>query len=281
MRRLVLADYNNSPMSAHLQIDLFFSQIALGQIRETMDNVDNLVFVFLDEPEAQYRLACICALAVEAIEAKAKPNPLPAADQRLVLRYRITAFRCLQNSHDGGFKDFFQTGIDADFTSLRGDPRMKEFEATFHYQLGLIEKKKGDDRKARGHFEKSRTLCDEWMKAIKPEQRHKQVKIDWLCAHVQLGHAVEAAKMADAMRPELGNNAAAILRLARVYAQASIIVDDAKQREQYRDKALATLEGAGKALTEIRLGAEDDLDPIRGEPRFQALLEQAKKQKSN
>jgi hypothetical protein len=57
-------------------------------------------------------------------------------------------------------------------------------------------------------------------------------------------------------------------------------VDDAKLREEYREKALATLEDASKALTEPRLGAEDDLDPIRGEPRFQALLEQAKKQKS-
>jgi tetratricopeptide (TPR) repeat protein len=280
MRRLAMADYSNSPMSAHLQIDMFFSQIALGQIRETMDRVSDLMFVFLDEPEAQYRLACICALAVEGIEARAKPNPLPAEDQRLVLRYRQMAFACLQKSHDDGFKDFFQTGIDADFTSLRGDPRMKEFEATYHYQLGRIEKNKGEDRKAREHFEKSKWLCDEWLKANKPEQRHKRVKIDWLCAHVQLGNAAEAVKMADTLRPELGNNAQAILKLARVYAQASIVVDDAKLREEYREKALATLEDASKALTVPRLGAEDDLDPIRGEPRFQALLEQAKKQKS-
>ena len=53
IRELALRDYANHRVSAHLQIDLLFSQIALGEIRAAMDLAENMVWVFNEEPDAE------------------------------------------------------------------------------------------------------------------------------------------------------------------------------------------------------------------------------------
>ena len=39
----------------HLQIDLFFSQIALGDTSAAIDTIDNMFVFFRNEPDASYR----------------------------------------------------------------------------------------------------------------------------------------------------------------------------------------------------------------------------------
>ena len=70
------------------------------------------------------------------------------------VRLRETAIRCLQEAHDGGFSDFFQTSIDSDFDAIRAEHRMTEFEATHQYRLGSQENKRGDAKKAAVHFQR-------------------------------------------------------------------------------------------------------------------------------
>jgi len=279
IRELALRDYSSHPASAHLQIDLLFSQVALHELRNAMDMADNLVWVFQSEPDAEYRLACIYALAVNAIADARKPNPLTPADMRLQTRYRNEAIRCLQIAHDGGFGDFFHTSIDADLESLRDDPRMKEFEASQAYLVGVLAKKRGEPQKARANFEKSAALAQEWLKALPADGRQVHVRINGLCARVQLGQVAEAIKSADAIREQLGKNAAARYRLARVYALASAAVEDKKLQDDYRAHALTALEQVGDIATEARLALEDDLDAIRDDPRFAKILETAKKKR--
>jgi serine/threonine protein kinase len=287
IREQTLHDYAGVPGSAHLQIDLFFSQIALGELARTMERTDNMVWAFVREPDAEYRLACIYALAINTIEDTRKPDPLTVGDKRLQNRYRNEAIKCLRLAHDAGFTDFFQTNIDADFDALRDDPAIKEFEATHYYRLGVAEKKRGDLKKARAHFEKSQALAQEWLKSIPPavDLRHRQIKIDWLCAHVQLGHYAKAIEEAEAIRATINKDAAALFKLARLYSLASAATDDPKVQEQYRTVALESLAQAGKlvihingnVVTEARLVSDDDLDPIRNDPRFKKELDLAKK----
>ncbi|MBI1831795.1 MAG: protein kinase [Planctomycetes bacterium] len=280
IREQALRDYANHAMSAHLQFDLFFSQIALGELRDTISQTDNMIFTFRAEPDATYRLACIYALAIATVEEIRKPAPLTAEDKRLQNRLRAEAIRGLQFSHDGGFTDFFQTNIDADLDTLRDDPRMKEFEATHQYRLGLREKKRGDAKKARGHFEKAQKLAEEWLEKEPLDGRYRLIKIDWLCAHVQLGNHSAAVEIADELGPKLGRNKAAHFRLARVYALASAVAGGVKLQEQYRTQAVQALQNAGDYATEHRLASEDDLDPLRDDPRFIKILESAKKSRN-
>ncbi len=279
IRELTLHDYQNNRMSAHLQIDLLFAQIALGELRQPMELVDNMVWVFKEEPDAEYRLACIYSLAINTIEETRKPNPLTDADKRLQNRFRNEAIRCLQFAHDGGFGDFFHTSIDADLNALRDDPRMKEFEATHQYRLGVFEKKRGEAKKARNLFEKSQTLAQEWIKSVPGDRRQGHARIVWLCAQVQLGKYAEAIKAADELYPTVEKNRPVLFRLARVYSLASAATDDARLQEQYRAKALAALDQAAEAATEHGLMTEEDLDPIRDDPRFRKVLERAKAQR--
>ncbi|MBI2804170.1 MAG: hypothetical protein HYX68_04200 [Planctomycetes bacterium] len=280
IRERTLADYSDSAISAHLQIDLFFSQIALGELSRTMEVAENMVWAFKDEADAEYRLACVFALAIDTVEENRKPDPLTLADKRLQNRFRRNAIRCLQLAHDGGFTDFFQTSIDADLDALRGDPSMKEFEASHAYRLGVQAKKRRDMNKAHAHFEKSQELARQFIKALPVDARVKHVKIEWLCAEVHLGRVVKAIEVADNLRPTLGKRSPTVFLLARVYSLACGATADAKLREQYRKHALDLLEKAGDIATEPRLVAEDDLDPIRDDPRFRVILDRAKQRKN-
>jgi hypothetical protein len=237
-----------------------------------MEQTDNMVWVFRQEAEAEYRLACIYSLAIETIAETRKPDPLTMADQRLQNRYRNEAIRCLQFAHDGGFSDFFQTNIDSDLSALRDDPRMKEFEATHSYQQGMLEKKRGEAKKASAHFEKADSVVVEFLKALPGDSRQKDVRIIGLCAQVQLGQAAEAIKNADELKSMLGTRDRAVFRLARVYSLASATAGDAKLQEEYRTTAFALLDQAADDGLKQALLMEEDLEPIRGDPRFEQTL---------
>lgn len=276
IREATLRDYASHQLSGHLQIDLFFSQIALGDL-SGLERANDFVMVYQGEPTAQYRFACVFALAMEKMKEREKDNPLKVEEKRWIMRYRETAFRCLLDAHDGGFNDLFQSNIDSDLSILRDDPRMKEFEASHHYRLGVAAKKRGDIVAAKEHWQRSQTLAQEWMKAHKDNARRHLVKIEWLCAEVQLGRVAEAIKGADELGPLLPvKKSVPMFRLARVYALAFGATKDAEVKDHCLKQAIGTLQAADRVATEELLGAEDDLNPIRDEARFQKLLELAK-----
>jgi tetratricopeptide (TPR) repeat protein len=246
-----------------------------------MQMAENMVWTFREEPDAEYRLACIYTLAINTIEETRKPAPLTTGDKRLQNRYRYEAIRCLQFAYDGGFTSLFQTNIDADLAFLRDDPRMKEFQASHYYRLGTLEQKRGEAQKARAHFEKSQNLAQEWMKALPKDPRLQHVKIGWLCARLQLGHRAEAIKDADEIRPKLGKKGLALFRLARVYSLASATVDDPVLKEQYRTKAFtALMQAPDNTIQEHMLMSEVDFEPLYSDPRFAVTLRVYKKAKT-
>lgn len=275
LREQTLRDYENHPIAAHLQIDLFFSQVALGDFRNVIEQLDGLELVFRDEPDASYRLACIYALAIEAVAESRKPGPLTLPDKRLQARLRSGALQCLQAAHDGGFRDFFQTSIDSDFDAIRDDPAMKEFEAAFQYRLGVRERKSGDAGKARTHFETAENLAAEWLRDHPKSPRARLIQIDRLCIQTQLGKTESALLQANKLLPELNMDRSALFRLARVYALASVSAETPERQQVLRGKALEAIENAGPFATLLRLTAEQDFDPLRDEPRFKKRLGEA------
>jgi hypothetical protein len=226
-------------------------------------------------------MACIFALACTAIEERRDGEPLTEKEKMERRMYRIEAFRCLQLAHDRGFTDFFQSNIDYDLEAIRDDPRMKEFEVTHYYQLGVLEQKRGKAgaEQARLHFEKAHAVAEQAIKALKGDARQVHVRLSDLCARIQLGQHEEVIEDADKARTKLPffNDGAIQFRLARVYALACGKVKDAKLKEECCVKALAALGKAGEIATEARLIAEDDLEPIRADARFKTFLEQVKK----
>jgi serine/threonine protein kinase/tetratricopeptide (TPR) repeat protein len=282
IRERTLRDYPHTANSGHLKIDLWFSQLALGDLGMMAEVRENGFIFGGGEPDLAYRLACIFALASTAIEERRNGEPLTSRETQDQRMYRNEAFRCLQVAHDRGFTDFFQSNIDADLEAIRDDPRMKEFEVTHYYHLGVLEQKRGaaGAEQARQHFEKAHAAAEQAIKALKGDARQVHVRLSGLCVRIQLGQHGEAIAEADAMRPKLPwlDGDAAQFRLARVYALASGKVKDAKLKEECCTKAVIALGKAGAIATEARLVAEDDLEPIRGDPRFRKILEQAKKQ---
>jgi serine/threonine protein kinase len=272
IRDVALRAYSDYRNSAHLQIDLLFSQVALGELRRSMEITDEMSWTYRTESSVQYRLACVYALAINAVEEARKPEPLNPKDKNDQLRYHNAAIKCLQHAHDGGFSDFFHTSIDADLNSIRGDPRMKEFEASHAYRQGILAKERGDAKKARAHFEKAQELAQEWIKTLPKDSRQKNVKIVWLCAQVQLGQYAEAVEGADALRPMLLKRSPALFHLARVYSLAAAAVDDPKLQEEWRTKSLAALNQAVNVGLRQALLLEEDLAAVRGDPRFQETL---------
>jgi hypothetical protein len=71
--------------------------------------------------------------------------------------------------------------------------------------------------------------------------------------------------------PKLGKRGPNVFRLARVYALASA-AGDPKLQEDYRTKAFTTLNEAVEVGLRQTLLLEDDLEPIRSDPRFRETL---------
>ena len=272
IREVALKAYSDYRNSAHLQIDLLFSQVALGELRRSMEITDEMSWTYRTESSVQYRLACVYALAKSAVEDARRPEPLTPKDKNDQLRYHNAAIKCLQYAHDGGFNDFFHTSIDADLNSIRDDPRMKEFDAAHAYRQGILAKQRGDVKQAHSHFAKAQSLADEWIKSLPKDGRQKNVKIIWLCAQVQLGHHAEAIEGAEELRPKLLKRSPAMFHLARVYSLAAGASKDAKEQEELRTKALTALNQAVDVGLRQALLMEEDLAPIRSDPRFQETL---------
>lgn len=265
-------DYGSSSIAGHLAIDLMFSQLAVDDPELTVKKASDLALAYREEPVAQYRLACVFALAINSIAEARKPEPLSASDKRMQMLCHQEAIRCLQLAHDGGFNDFFQTSVDADFDAIRHDPAMKEFEASHQYQLGTLAKKRGDDKRAEEHFEKCQQLAKEWIKARPKDSRRNHVKLLWLAAEVQMGQRPETFDDTDAIWRELSRTDVAVFRIARIYALASASVVNLKLQMEYRDKAFKALEQAVNANLNQAVLVENDLEPLRSDPRFQEIV---------
>jgi hypothetical protein len=123
----IVRDYSDHPYVTHLQIDLLFTRVAQGEHAEAVRAADAM----RREPQFQpfqaqsllYRLACIYALSVEAVEDMRRPQPLTDEDRKRQAEYRDKALNVLEQSHANGNRDFRTTKIDADLNSIRDDPR--------------------------------------------------------------------------------------------------------------------------------------------------------------
>jgi hypothetical protein len=280
IRERVKQDYEQGHLSPHLEIDYLFSLVSLDvprfKNRPLLDHVDDVAETtrIAGEPDVMYRMACVLALGIEKLEEKRGPNPPTFTEKKELIRYKTRAIDCLQRALDAGWTEFFQTSIDGDLTSLRDDPRMKEFEAVHAYQQGVAAKKAKDDKKADASFEKCEALAKEWMKAQPGQLRKNDVELLRLRARARLGHIDEAVAGADAIRPKTFQRYATCLRLACVYALAAGATKDAKEQERYRGQAFESLTRAGKGITtEGRLMSEEDLESLRGDERFRKLFE--------
>jgi serine/threonine protein kinase len=128
IREQLLRDFANHPNRVHLQIDLLFSLVALGEHAQAVKEADQIQSapLFAASPGAQsilYRLTCIYSLSVAAVEDARRPNPLTDADKKLQAVYRDKALTALEQSHALGNRDFYMTRFDADLISIRDDPR--------------------------------------------------------------------------------------------------------------------------------------------------------------
>jgi hypothetical protein len=112
-----------------LEIDLLFSQVALGdhvQAVRAADAMRKKIEAKSDSPaHPLYRLACVYALSVAAVEEARGPQPLTEEDRALQAQYRDKALTALERFHQRGNRDSATTRNDSDFISIRGDPRFQ------------------------------------------------------------------------------------------------------------------------------------------------------------
>jgi tetratricopeptide (TPR) repeat protein len=153
------------------------------------------------------------------------------------------------------------------------------------YNLGVVERKLGRRAEARKHFELCLQLREELLRDYPNYSPAAHLQIDRLFALAALGHHAEAVKVADELGERNPVSAPIQYRLACVYSLCipaveeargpmSLTPDDKALQARCCDKALKCLEtflASGiQGLADIDTDA--DLDPIRSDSRFAAIL---------
>ena len=129
----------------------------------------------------------------------------------------------------------------------------------------------GDKEGSLAGFRESLSLCKELAK----EQGPKGPQIDLMLALGRCGDHAEAAKIADALVATPPKDENLYVQAACGYAVAAAAAgDDAETKRSYTSKAIACLRQAKDRgwLDVIMLKKDTDLEPIRNDPGFQALV---------
>ena len=110
----------------------------------------------------------------------------------------------------------------------------------------------------------------------------KGTQVNLMLALGRCGDHVEAAKIADLLVAKPPNDGNVFIEAALGYAVASAATGDDKQaKERYTQAALECVRQAKKRnwTDVVVLKKDTDLEPIRNDPRYQALLQEFENEK--
>ena len=169
---------------------------------------------------------------------------------------------------------------------------MSNYARSF-YTIGLMQKGLGKHKEARESFETSRHVREQLVRDFGKTEYGAMLRIDLLFSRVALGEHAEAVRAADEIRARYGvapGLAGLLYRLACIYSLSAAAVEevrapapltdaDKKLQAEYRDKALTALEGSHTFGNLDFAGTRMDADllEIKGDPRFQKILDLEKK----
>ena len=126
IREELLRDYPDFDTYVHLEIDLLFAQVALGEHEQAVKKADEIGKENSTNNNILYRLACIYSLSIPAVEEARRPGSLTSADKALQGQYKDKALESLENSLFYGNRDYFRIRTDADLIRIRSDPRFEK-----------------------------------------------------------------------------------------------------------------------------------------------------------
>jgi tetratricopeptide (TPR) repeat protein len=126
IREELLRDYPDFDTYEHLEIDLLFAQVALGEHERAVKKADEIRKMHSTNNNILYRLTCIYSLSVPAVAEARGPSSLSPADKALQAQYRDTALVCLDRCLFYGNREYFNIRTDADLNPIRTDPRFEK-----------------------------------------------------------------------------------------------------------------------------------------------------------
>jgi serine/threonine protein kinase len=131
IREELLRDYPDFDTYVHLEIDLLFAQLALGEHDRAVRKADELREKHSTNNNILYRLTCIYSLSIPAVEEARRPISLTLADKQLKAKYCDKALASLEQSLVHGNREFFNIRTDADLNPIRPDPRFQQILAKY------------------------------------------------------------------------------------------------------------------------------------------------------
>jgi tetratricopeptide (TPR) repeat protein len=111
------------------------------------------------------------------------------------------------------------------------------------------------------------------------DPKNDRARMDLILVMPHCGEPEQAAQLAETLRTGRQNDRELLFILARCYAQcAAAVSGDTPLAARYEHKALESLQAAvAQGYADVMmLESAPDLDPVRGRPEFQKLLEQVK-----
>jgi tetratricopeptide (TPR) repeat protein len=126
IREEVLRDYPDFDTYVHIEIDLLFAQVALGEHERAVKKADEIREKHSTDNNILYRLTCIYSLSIPEVAQARQPLPLTDADLAAQAAYRDKALASLEEALRHGNKEFFNISTDADLNAIRSDPRFQQ-----------------------------------------------------------------------------------------------------------------------------------------------------------
>jgi serine/threonine-protein kinase len=166
---------------------------------------------------------------------------------------------------------------------VQEDPKNVNYQIDLsrsYYDLGTTAWRQGNKSTARMNYEESRKI----RQALADKDRADiSIRKDLMCTLARCGQDVEAAILADSVFKVSSNDATSLVDVANCYAlcydavgdQPNATAEHQKRRENYLQKSLSALRSAFNQgyRNVFNLENEPDLDPIRKNAEFKALLD--------
>lgn len=155
------------------------------------------------------------------------------------------------------------------------DPNNVDFQndvANAYYRLGMLAQQQGDRPGAQKAFSECRKIRESLAAADRVNDR-KQIAVMLVLPHCDEYQQAEA--LAEKFAAAAAKDRELLIEIACCYAQcAAAVPNNPKLAQRYRDKALAAIANviAQGYKDSQQLETDPDLDPLRDQPRFKALL---------
>jgi serine/threonine-protein kinase len=159
--------------------------------------------------------------------------------------------------------------VDANPNDMSQQPLL----AQLYEQLGAASKRLGKRPEAEEHYQKALKLRTDLLMVANSNVPRKAA---YVLALARASKIADAAAGAAKVQPQVGQSSSLLLQIARCYATCAAA--DAPQKAEYVKRAL---EAVGAAAGEdfrdaVALQNDPDLEPVRGEPGFKAIVERVK-----